>query len=211
MPRYDIDFALLRKQLHDETIRHHLDDESSDALLRAMTATPYQDGQIIFPPNDTNAALYLVARGVVRIFTYCGGKDTTTAFALPATVIARHNTLGLCQSPTGCAACGNDTVILSVPYSRFETTLNHYDQMGLWWIEILENQIYMLEKYHVWRSADATTRFLALMGGEWGVGFQSTILQAVPLSVIASYLGVTQSYLSILRSRWVKGELRDRK
>lgn len=206
-----LDIRQLYADIHAETLRYHLSEATTRHLVEAMVPLQLGAGDIIFEPRADDSAVYAVATGVVRLFNIRDGKDVTYAFGLPATFIVRHNTFGDYHSPTGCAACCADTVVLRIDYDKFEVLLAAHPDMALWWIEILENQLYTVEDSTFNRSSDAATRFLALMGGEWGPEFVPKILQKVPLSIIASYLGISQSYLSTLRSRWVKGDLHPNK
>lgn len=140
---------------------------------------------------DTN--IYVVEDGILRFSYMNGTREVTFGFALPGTMIISMHSF-YCHLPVfyQIEACCPSKVI-KIPQKHYDTLVAESHDFARWALEMAHGQLYFFEKKNHIINGDAKERFLSLAQN------RPEIMEKVPLGIVASYLGITQSYLSRLK------------
>lgn len=87
--------------------------------------------------------------------------------------------------------------ILHVRKADFDNLLKRSHLFAMWNLRLCQTQFYYFELKRKLNTGTAKDRYLSL------VRTLPHIMKEVPLSIVASYLGVTPQYLSVLRKELV--------
>jgi CRP-like cAMP-binding protein len=172
-----------------------LSEESREALSGILVCREFSKRQIILKPNLICNYVYFVELGLVRTFYEKDGKEVTDWL-----------------SPENSFSCSILSFINRVPDRRGIEALEnsrlwglHFDELNSLYdqyheIERLGRMIYGLgvtlvqQRFDDLHFSSASDRYKKLMDTN------STLIQRTPLSMIASYLGITQETLSRIRT-----------
>lgn len=142
---------------------------------------------------DTN--IYVVEDGILRFSYMDGMREVTFGFALPGTMIISMHSF-YCHLPVfyQIEACCQSKVI-KIPKKHYDAMVAESHDFARWALEMANGQLYFYEKKNHIINGDAKERYLSLVHN------RPEILEKVPLGIVASYLGITQSYLSRLKKQ----------
>lgn len=142
---------------------------------------------------DSN--VYVLIDGVVRTWFWDGDVERTKSFGLPATIyICYHSYVMNSPSPIAFETCCKSQ-LLRVPKPKFEHLLQTSNEFAYWMVGDMQGQNYYFEKIDNMIKGTAHERYVALVKN------RPEIAQKVPLKFIASYLGITPQYLSLIRKK----------
>lgn len=91
-----------------------------------------------------------------------------------------------------------DSVILQLPKQIFDNFVKESHEFAQWALSMAQCQLYYDELKQSLINGNAKERYLSLLNN------RPEILQKVSLGIVASYLGVTQQYLSYIRKQLTK-------
>jgi len=154
----------------------------------------YQKGDIIFEPGSYLKHIYFVESGFARVFYFKNKKDVTHYFFAPQTLsTAVESVMYHKPSYVGFQALAPSriTVIPFAPVKELaetDITVNHIIQKIL-----LDMLIAFSKRFYNNQFETAHERYLALIADN------PELFQHVSLGHIASYLGVSQQTLSMIR------------
>ena len=136
-----------------------------------------------------------ITEGIMRSVYFDGVKERTLAFALPGTMsMSLHsyymNRPVFLQHEACCEAA-----VLCSTKQNFDRFISLYPEFAQWALNMAYCQLYFYEMKLCVIKGDARERFRALIQN------RPEILEKVPLNAIASYLGITPSYLSRLKKK----------
>ena len=188
------------KKLMREDHLFQLSDEMMDKLCACMTEVHVPAKQPIITWDKVNTNVYIVKEGILRRSYLNGDVDCTNGFALPGTTIISYFSYyhGL-PSNHRYEACV-DSVVMVVTKEDYERLICESHEFARYVNSMLMAQLFHDEKKMSVFSGDARERYIALMKN------RPESLRSVSLGVIASYLGVSQAYLSRLRQSLTKGK-----
>ena len=165
-------------------------------LFFAQTAESrsYSKGDIIFSPDSYLRHVYFVESGFTRIYYNKGTRDVTHYFFGPDTFGTGIESL-FYQKPSvfGFQAL-SDTVVMAIPFlaikqlAETDITMNHIIQKIL-----LDSLISFSKRFYNMQFETASERYQSLMLEN------PALFQQATLGHIASYLGVSQQTLSVIR------------
>lgn len=174
---------------------------SDDVLARFVDSgeeITLKRNQVLVEAGEVNPDIHIVKEGVIRYCYIRDGRDTTAYFAMPATpVIAYHSYCMNNPSFYRLEACVK-TKIIRVRKADFERLIKESHEFAQWVIGIHQCQLFFLEHKDRVITGTASERFVSLFRN------RPELLKAVSSKVIASYLGITESYLSRLKTRLFK-------
>ena len=175
-------------------------DELLDKLLAPAETIELKKGEILIMGGIVDPNIYIVKDGILRYAYMDGLKEMTFVFALAASVIiAMHSYYAHLPAFYQVESCCKSTV-LKIPKSHYDNLIVSSHEFAQWALSYSQGQIFYLEKKNSVVNGNAKERFISL------IQKRPEIMEKVPLKYIASYLGITQPYLSRLR-----GELKNDK
>jgi CRP-like cAMP-binding protein len=181
-------------QTIDQFIR--LSAEGKSALSFILRKEEHPKGHLLLKPNSICRRLYFIEQGLTRTFYYKDGKDVTDWLSAENTFAVSMISF-LTQTPDvrGIELL-EPSVLWSFTYADLETLYQQYheiERLG----RLLTNHAYSLvqQRFDDLVFSTATKRYQKL------VQYNPSLLQRVPLGMIASYLGITQETLSRIRAQ----------
>lgn len=177
-----------------------LSDEMMDKLCACMTEIKVPAKQPVICCGKVNTNVYVLKDGIMRRSYMNGEVDCTNGFALPGTTFMSYYSYyhGL-PSNHRYEACV-DSVVMEISKADYERLIKESHEFSCYVNSLLMAQLFYDEKKMSVFSGDAKERYISMIKN------RPDILRSVSLGVIASYLGVSQAYLSRLRQSLAKGE-----
>jgi CRP-like cAMP-binding protein len=187
----------LRKLL-DAECGYRMKDETMDRFLELMTDVKLKRGKALISYGDICNSVYILKQGIVRNSYFDGFNERTFTFALPGTLLISHYafTKGLPSFNQYEACC--DSVVMKIPKAKFIGLANESHDFAQWMMYMSLEQLFFLEKKREVMNGTARERFKALIEN------RPEIIETVSSKIIASYIGITQSYLSTLKKELAK-------
>lgn len=184
---------LLREECHFQ-----LSDELLDSFLSQFKERELKSKSALISCGDIDTNVYIVKDGILRVSHMDGTKEITVGFALPGTMLISwfsfyNNRPSYFQIDACC-----DSIILQLPRQIFNKYVAESHEFSQWALNMAQCQLYYDELKQSVINGNAKERYLSLLNN------RPEILQKVSLGVVASYLGVTQQYLSYIRKQLSK-------
>lgn len=166
-----------------------------ELFLDSMTERRLRPKEVLIEFDTHNDQIYILTEGIMRSVYFDGVKERTLAFALPGTMsMSLHsyymNRPVFLQHEACCEAA-----VLCSTKQNFDRFISLYPEFAQWALNMAYCQLYFYEMKLCVIKGDARERFRALIQN------RPEILEKVPLNAIASYLGITPSYLSRLKKK----------
>ena len=166
-----------------------------DKFLQAGEKILLKRKDIIIKSGEINPNIYILQDGIVRNCYFNGLNEITIGFGLPGTmIIDMHSYYKRKPAFYQVDACCKSSV-LKFTRCFFDKMLAESHEFALWVLSMQMSQLYLYEMKNSIIVGDAREK-LELM-----IKNRPEIIKKVPLGIIASYLGITQSYLSRLRKQ----------
>lgn len=169
--------------------------EVSIKALDALAQTVwFPKGCLLHRQGQICRELFIVVKGIARIFYYRDGNDITNQFVAEGDVIAAMESLFSGKPSYYNIELLEDCELIKVDYNRIEELYGRYhDLESCGRIMAIECYLEENERNRSFQMLSAKDRYLHL------VRTQPEILQRVNLGHVASYIGVTQVQLSRIR------------
>lgn len=172
-----------------------------DKLLEQAEWLSLPSRHVLIPRGEIVPDVFIVREGIIRFFDWDGNKERTFVFGLPGTIAQSRFSFVMHQpSYYQVETCCHST-ILRIPEELFWNIVKTDHQLCLWMLKYTYTELYLEEvKYSTTHKGSAKSRFKAMMKK------RPMILEKVPQKVIASYLGITPEYFSMLKHELSKEE-----
>ncbi len=183
------------KKLLELECSYHLADDVMDRFLGLMDQQDVRKGVSIFETGKVNPDLYIVKEGIFS-YNYLNGTDERCwGFAMPGTMMYASHSF-YCGEPAfyNVEACC-DSKVLHCAKKDFDKLVAESHLFAQWALSMAHCQLYFFDRKNSVINGDAAERFKSL------VKIRPEILEKVPMKTIASYLGITQQYLSLLKKK----------
>ena len=166
-----------------------------DELLAPAESIELKKNEVLIMSGRLDPNVYIVKSGVMRYSYMNGIREVTFAFALPGSVmIAMHSYYAHLPAFYQIEACCKSTVF-KVPQSHYAHLVSSSHEFAQWALRYAQGQLFYLEKKDSVINGNAKERFISL------IHTRPEIIEKVALKHIASYLGITQPYLSLLKKQ----------
>lgn len=171
-----------------------------DRLLNHAEWMRVDSKYVIIEMGKTCPDVYMVRDGIIRVWDFDGEKERTFGFGLPGTIFeSKHSFImhgpSYYQVETCCPS-----VILRIPEQDFWETVESDHSFAIFMLHNAYGELYSHEfKESTVNNGTARERFEAMLK------YRPVILEKVPQKIIASYLGITSEYFSVLKRRCLKG------
>lgn len=186
-----------KKILADEA-PFKLSGETMDKFCNIMKPMYLKKKDILIDSGKIDTNIYIVKSGIIRRTYMDGMKEATVAFALAGTMIISYHSYCYGQPTYHQFEACCDSEIMVVTKEKFEELVAESHEFARWALNMAQCQLYYKEIKETVINGDAMERYESLLKN------RPEIIQTVSLGIIASYLGVSQSYLSRIRNRILK-------
>ncbi len=181
------------KKLICTECRFEMSDELFERFIGCMEEVNLKNKEVLIPYGKLDTNVYIHKSGILRACYFDGENEKTYGFATPGTVtISWHSYFMRRPASFQIEACC-ETEVLKMPQRKLDELVKSSHEFAQWLLAIQQAQLYSNEFKHVAISGQAKERFLSLIKN------RPEIMAKVPSQVIASYLGITPTYLCRLK------------
>lgn len=172
-----------------------LDDASQEALKRIITLREYRKNSHVFEQDQFCGDLFVVLKGSYRLFHKAPQKEHTTWIGYDDHIISSLHCLLFNSTAKETMHVLEDSVIGVIPYHDFLNLARQYAAIDKLNRTIMSTFIMeMQENLFATRFMEAADRY------HYFTQKQPEALQRIPLTYLASFLGITKESLSRIRS-----------
>lgn len=145
--------------------------------------------------------VFIVYDGIIRVWDFDGEKERTFGFGLPGTIFeSKHSFVmhgaSYYQAETCCPS-----IILRIPEKDFWKAISADHSFAIFMLHNAYGELYSHEfKESTVNNGTAKERFEAMFK------YRPAILEKVPQKIIASYLGITSEYFSMLKRKFLSSQ-----
>ncbi|MBQ5697170.1 MAG: Crp/Fnr family transcriptional regulator [Muribaculaceae bacterium] len=186
------------KQLLSMECSYQLRDEIMDQFISSMEEITLHQGDILIADGSLDSNIYIVKEGIMAHTYLSGAKDCCWGFSLPGTMMYSLHPYYFNKPAFYQVIACCDSVVMKQSKERFDNLIAESHEFARWVLSMAQCQLFFFEKKNSVISGDARERFISLAKN------RPEIFQKVPMKIIASYLGITQQYLSNLKKEYKK-------
>jgi len=163
-------------------------------LISNFKLVSFEKGKLIVKEGQYNVNLFYISKGILRCFNLKDGKDITNDFFFENTFVTDYGSL-LNNSPAGQNfEVIENSDIYRISKEKLFDLVNKYPELKIWGGKMAENLFAQsIIKQSIFKSNTPKERYLSILKEK------PEIIQKIPLSLVASYLGITQVHLSRIR------------
>lgn len=168
---------------------HKMSDELARGLELAMTEMHLKNREVLISYGKLDTNFYVLKSGIIRGCYFDGEKEKTYAFATPGTVLLSYHSYVMRQpSFLQFESCG-ESVVMKISKQRVDEMLKDSLEFAQWLLVVFSKKMYFSEFKLATINGTVRERYLSLLKN------RPEIIARVQVNVIASYLGVTPTYL----------------
>lgn len=155
---------------------------------------------VVIEMGKTCPDVFIVQDGIIRVWDFDGEKERTFGFGLPGTIFeSKHSFVMHGPSYYQVETCCQST-ILKIPEKKFWEIVQTDHSFAIFMLHNAYGELYSHEfKESTINNGTARERFESMLK------LRPVILEKVPQKIIASYLGITSEYFSMLKRRFLLG------
>jgi CRP-like cAMP-binding protein len=173
-----------------------LDNETLTVLQTISTDKKYKKGDLLLRQNEICGKSYLINSGIARKYYLNDGKEITTELYFENDLAVSFDSYTLQQPSREFIEALTDVTVSITHYQAFQDVKKKYPKL-------LSLDLMLAEYYGMWvenrlfqfHTLTATERYLEILNKS------PYIVQAIPLTIIASYLGISLETLSRIRAK----------
>ncbi|MCU0431954.1 MAG: Crp/Fnr family transcriptional regulator [Bacteroidia bacterium] len=173
-----------------------IDSETLTELQRISSEKKYKKGDLLLRQNEICEKSYLLLSGIARKYYLNDGKEITTELYFENDLAVSFESYTLQQPGREFIEALTDITVSITHYQAFQDAKTKYPKL-------VTLDLMLAEYYGMWvehrlfqfHTMTATERYLDILTKS------PHIVQAVPLTIIASYLGISLETLSRIRAR----------
>ncbi|MDE6632189.1 MAG: Crp/Fnr family transcriptional regulator [Muribaculaceae bacterium] len=176
---------------------------SGDGLNRLLSNAEWlhvDSKYVVIEMGKTCPDVFILKDGIVRVWDFDGERERTFGFGLPGTIFeSKHSFVMHGPSYYQAETCCPST-ILRIAEKDFWDMVEQDHSFAIFMLHNAYGELYSHEfKESTINNGTARERFEAMLK------YRPVILEKVPQKIIASYLGITSEYFSVLKRRLLKG------
>lgn len=172
-----------------------LRDADKDKLLDRGVIIELNQGEELIESGQINTNVYILFDGVMRNWLWEGDIEKTAFFCTEGTLIMSYHAFALgLPSPNYYAACCR-SLLFMLSKEDFTDSIRENHNFSQWCLSNAYMQLAFIEKKNSVIAGSAREKYLSLLKN------RPEIIRRVPQKIIASYLGITPQYLSLIRSK----------
>ncbi|WP_294205379.1 Crp/Fnr family transcriptional regulator [uncultured Chryseobacterium sp.] len=159
----------------------------------------FRKGEYLFHQDEVCRKIFWIRKGICRNYYLHDGKEITTEILFPGDFLKSAKSFVLDIPAQEFAQAITDVETWSLTRSRFNSLKEQHPELqklGLYLVE--RHSLWLEDRLFQFQTQDATTLYLNL------IQRCPEMIKTVPLTYIASYLGISLETLSRIRSRIAK-------
>lgn len=181
------------KKLLEERTRRKMSDELFDCFVGAMDEIHLKNKEILIPYGKVDTNLYIQKSGVLRTCYFDGENERTYGFSDPgAPSLSYHSHFMSQPAVFQVVSCGK-SVVLKITKKDLNNLIDSSHEFAKWMLALKDIQPYFNEFKFATIPGQVKERY------RWMLENRPEVIARVPVKVMASYLGVTDTYLSHLK------------
>jgi CRP-like cAMP-binding protein len=175
---------------------YSLDCETQNALQEISSTKQFRKGELLLRQDETCNKSYLIKSGIARKYYLNDGKEITTELYFENDLAISFDSYTLQQPSREFIQALTDVTVSIVHYQAFQEAKKKFPKL-------LELDLMLAEYYGMWvenrlfqfHTMSATERYLDILTKS------PHIVQSIPLTFLASYLGISLETLSRIRAK----------
>lgn len=192
-----MDYGKIKEILAQEC-DYTLSDRMMDLFLDSCDEVKLAPKEVLIEPGTRNSNVYILTEGILRYVYFVEDKEHTRAFACPGTQVMSMFAYYMERPAFMMVQACTEVVCAASTKENFDRLVRDYPEFAYWNLRMSYNQLYFYEMAFSVIKGNTKDKFISLAKN------RPEILERVQLSWIASYLGVTPSYLSRMKRRLLK-------
>ncbi len=189
-----------------EQLRELIQGESSigipsdlvDRMINIAERCSYKPKEPVIKYGTVNDNIYIVESGILELRYWNGVKVCTYGFALPGTLVTSPQSFYLKKPAFMTVRACRKATVLKITRKMFDQIMDDSHEFCKSMFYVAMGQLFASEKKLYVIGGTAKERYLSLLKN------RQEIVQGVPMKTLASYLGITPSYLCHLKRALVK-------
>lgn len=167
-----------------------------DSIENYSETKRFEKGALLFRQDNVCKDLFWVNDGICRIYYLHDGKEITAEFFFPESFIVSTKSFVLSQPANEFAEALTDVEVIVMSRDNFNTLKAEHPELAPVELKLVELYAIWLENRIVeFQTQDATTRYRNLIKDN------PHYIRQIPLTHIASYLGISLETLSRIRAK----------
>lgn len=182
------------KELLRKECLFQLSEPTLDKFLGLMDERCLKAREVLVMTGQTDPDIYIVKEGILSHTYLDGQKERTAFFSMPGTMTFSSHCFYFGEPALYQVEACCPTTLLHISKERFDELAADSHEFCRWALSMAQCQLYFYEMKQAVINGNARERFKSLMDR------RPEIMARVPMKKIASYLGITQSYLCRLKT-----------
>lgn len=171
-------------------------DELLDKVLYISEQRDMKPREILIEYGATDRNVYIVTEGIFQMLYFNGTNEATFGFAFSGTLFGSAHSFYLNQPAVmQIEACNIPSGVLRIPYNKYMELLEKSHEFARWQLNLAQGQLCYTEMKFASIVGSAEERYKRLLK------IRPDIAKAVSSNRLASYLGITPSWLCKLRRK----------
>ena len=190
----------LKKLLSEECGgRFSMDIPVMTAFLESLEEKSLRKEEVLTDYGQMDSRIYIIKSGIVRLVYFEGLNEKTLAFGTPGSLFTSMHCYYLRQpSFFQCVAC-TDAVVMYTSKEKFDTLVKQSLEFSNWVLDRAMDQLCGLEVRLERLNGQAYERYEAMVRN------CPSVVNNVSDRLIASYLGITPAWLSVIKKKHALG------
>ncbi|MEN7548152.1 Crp/Fnr family transcriptional regulator [Rapidithrix thailandica] len=174
---------------------HPINSSSKLKLIENFDEISFPKNHIIIHSNKVEKKIYFIKKGIARTFSNTDDNEVTIAFGEEGDTIISLKSYILNQSGYENIELLEDCELYKISAANLQSLFSTDIDIANWGRKFAEQELIKAEQRFISNQlGTATERYIELLKEH------PTLIQRVPLGLIASYLGITQVSLSRIRA-----------
>jgi CRP-like cAMP-binding protein len=173
-----------------------LDDAAKLDLISVARLHHFKKGEVIHPVGNVCRHLYFVNKGLVKIFSFKGGKEFIMRFFSESQIFSVFDSF-LTKTPANFTIFAlEDSSVTLISYNEMETLSRKHPALDIFFRKVIsDTSVRKTKRIQEMLLEDSTWRYQDF------IEKNKHLVHRISLGDVAKYLGITQQSLSRIRSQ----------
>ncbi len=173
-----------------------LSEDSKQAFSTILKKLELPKGRTLIRANTICENAYFIEQGLARTYYYKKGKDVTDWLAAENSFVVSIVSFLTQQPDRRIVELLEPSLLWAIPYKKLEDLYNRYHEIERFGRLLVSHGLVLVQqRFDDLHFASALERYKKMLQQN------PSFIERVPLSMIASYLGISQETLSRIRSK----------